>query len=130
MKGKTAFLSLFALLVVGLMALALLCDQEGSTRERAAAPASYRLDIVRMTGTDTHTLELEAGDTLQVQFETIKGSMHMEIKAPDGTTLYAGNGKAATDFTINISEGGSYSVVVKTYHAKGTIQIQRKENRT
>ena len=34
---------------------------------RIANSDSCRLDIARMTGSDRHTLELNAGDTLQVQ---------------------------------------------------------------
>ena len=49
----------------------------------------------------------------------------MEIKAPDGTTIYRGNGKETTDFTVNIREDGVYTVVVEARHAKGTIQIRR-----
>ena len=53
----------------------------------------------------------------------------MVIKAPDGTTLYCGNGKETTDFTVNIPETGVYTVVVEARHAKGTIHIQLKEKR-
>lgn len=51
----------------------------------------------------------------------------MEIKAPDGTTIYRGNGKETTDFTVNIVESGIYTVVADARHAKGTIYIQLKE---
>ena len=46
---------------------------------------------MQMHGTDQHTLDLQKGDVLQIQFETVKGSMDMEIKAPDGTIIYSGN---------------------------------------
>ena len=51
----------------------------------------------------------------------------MEIKAPDGTTVYSGNGKDANDFTVNIRESGVYTIAVEARRAKGTIHIQRKE---
>ena len=51
----------------------------------------------------------------------------MEIKAPDGTTIYSGNGKETTDFTVNIRKSGVYTIVVEARHAKGTIHIQLKE---
>lgn len=54
---------------------------------------SYTLDIQQMNGADSHTLNLTAGDVLRVEFETEKGSLHMEITAPDGTVIYAGNGE-------------------------------------
>ena len=50
----------------------------------------------------------------------------MEIKEPDGNILYAGNGRGVSDFTVNISESGTYSIYVKAHHAKGTVYIQQK----
>lgn len=32
-----------------------------------------------MNGTDLHTLDLQTGDVLLIQFETFKGSLYMEI---------------------------------------------------
>ena len=74
-----------------------------------------------MNGTDLHTLDLQTGDVLQIQFETLKGSLYMEIKAPDGTTIYRGNGKETTDFTVNITKSGVYTIVVCARHAKGGV---------
>ena len=48
----------------------------------------------------------------------------MDIKAPDGTAVYSGNGKAATDFTVNIPESGVYTIVVEARQAAGTIHIR------
>ena len=80
-----------------------------------------------MNGTDSHTLNLTAGDVLQVTFETEKGSLHMEITAPDGTILYAGNGEETTEFEINLSQTGAYTVTVEARHAEGKINIRLKE---
>lgn len=79
-----------------------------------------------LIGMNKFTMELTAGDTLEIQFTATKGSMQMEIKEPDGDTLYAGNGKGVSDFTVNISESGTYSIYVKVHHAKGTVYIQQK----
>ena len=67
----------------------------------------YLLDVEQMNGTDSHSIELQASAMLAVRFETVKGSMHMEISAPDGSPLYQGNGKGVTEFTVNISESGT-----------------------
>ena len=131
MKSKTRILILFIILFVLGMATAFLrSNQEGFTGSRIKNPDFYMLDIERMNGTDLHTLELQTGDILRIQFETLKGSLYMEIKAPDGTTIYRGNGKETTDFTVNITESGVYAVVVEARHAKGLIQIQceQKDN--
>lgn len=88
---------------------------------------SYTLDSQQMNGADSHTLNLTAGDVLQVAFKTEKGSLYMELTAPDGTILYAGNGEDVTEFEINLSQTGAYTVTVEARHAKGSIHIQVKD---
>ena len=112
------------LLIVGIVIFLICFNQEGFTGSRIKNPDAYLLDIERMNGTDLHTLELHEGDVLQIQFKTVKGSLYMEMKAPDGTAIYCGNGKETTDFTVNIPESGAYTIVVEARQAKGTIHIQ------
>ena len=88
---------------------------------------SYTLDSQQMNGADSHTLNLTAGDVLQVTFETEKGSLHMKITAPDGTKLYAGNGKEATEFEISITKTCAYTITVEAWHAEGKLNIRTKE---
>ena len=124
---KAVFIVLILLFIAGIAVLLSCCNQEGFKGRRVKNPDAYLLDIERMNGTDLHTLELHEGDVLQIRFETEKGSLYMEIKAPNGTAIYQGNGKETTDFTVNIEESGVYTVVVDAHHAKGTIHIQLKE---
>ena len=124
-KRNKAILIVLPLLVLSGITVFLFCsNQEGFTGSRVKNPDAYLLDIEKMNGTDLHTLELHEGDVLQIQFETEKGFLYMEIKAPDGTTIYRGNGKEITEFTVNIRERGVYTIVVKARHAKGVIHIQ------
>ena len=127
-KHKRMILPVLPLLLLAGLAVFLFCyNQEGFTGNWIKNPDAYLLDIQRMNGTDLHTLELHEGDVLQIQFETLKGELYMEIKAPDGTAIYRGNGKETTDFTVNIRESGVYPVLVEARHAKGTIHIQCNE---
>ena len=84
----------------------------------------YALDMQMMTGTDRHTLELEAGDVLQIRFETVKGSLRLEIEAPNGATLYRGNGTAVRDFSLEAQETGVYQVLIEASRAQGNVSIQ------
>ena len=129
-RNNAVLILLSLLLLAGAAALLLSCKQGSFTGSRVKNPDAYLLDIEKMNGTDLHTLELREGDILQIQFETEKGSLYMEIKAPDGTTIYRGNGKETTDFTVNIRESGVYTVTVEARRAKGTIHIQLKEETT
>ena len=125
MKRKALSITLLILCILGLAVVLTACGQDCFVGSRTAEAGSYRLDIDRMTGTDRFTMELSAGDTLAVQFETVKGSICMEIKEPDESSLYAGNGKGVSEFTVNILESGTYSIYVEARHAKGTVYIQR-----
>ena len=124
-KRNKAVLIVLSLLLLAGIAVFLFCyNQEGFTGSRVKNPDAYLLDIEKMNGTDLQTLEVREGDILQIQFETEKGDLYMEIKAPDGSTIYRGNGKETTDFTVNIRESGVYTVVVEAHHAKGIIHVQ------
>lgn len=126
MKQKSLTIALLTLCILGLAISLTACGRDCFVGSRTEA-GSYRLDIDRMTGTDRFTMELSAGDTLAVQFETVKGSIYMEIKEPDKSSLYAGNGKGVSEFAVNISESGVYSIIVEAHHAKGTVHFRRMD---
>ena len=109
---KAVWLVLSLLLLAGAAALLPRSGREGFDGSRVKNPDAYLLDIQRMNGTDLHSLTLQKGDVLRIHFETQKGELYMEIKAPDGTAVYRGNGKEAADFAVNIRESGVYTVVV------------------
>ena len=98
MKRKSLTTILLIPCILGLAAFLTACGRDCFVGSRTAEAGSYRLDIDRMTGTDRFTMELSAGDTLAVQFETVKGSIYMEIKEPGESSLYAGNGKGVSEF--------------------------------
>ena len=130
-KRNKAILIVLPLLVLAGIAMLMSCsNQETFTGSRVKNPDAYLLDIAKMNGTDLHTLDLCEGDVLQIQFETEKGDLYMEIKAPDGSSIYRGNGKETTEFTVNIRESGVYTIVVEARHAKGSIHVQLEEKTT
>ena len=125
MKKRTmVFGVLAALLLVAGVAFLIFRNPSHFTGSVTKEPDAYILDAQYMNGTDGHTMTLNAGDVLAIRFETEKGALHLEIQAPDGSVLYSGNGQNATDFTVNITESGSYAVTVKARSATGFIQIQ------
>ena len=87
-RNKTVLIVLTLLILAGAAAFLLCTNQEGFTGSRVKNPDEYLLDIEKMNGTDLHTLELHEGDVLQIEFETEKGELYMEIKAPEGTAIY------------------------------------------
>ncbi len=129
-RNKAILIVLPLLVLAGIAVFLTSSNQEGFTGSRVKNPDAYLLDIEKMNGTDLHTLELREGDVLQIRFETEKGSLYMEIKAPDGSTIYRGNGKETTAFTVNIRDSGVYTIVVEARRAKGTIHVQLEEETT
>ena len=127
MKRKILTLSLILLCVLASAVFSTACGSRFFVGNCAVTSDAFRLDIDRMTGTNKFTMELTAGDTLEIQFTAAKGSMQIEIKEPDGDTLYAGNGKGVSDFTVNVFKSGVYSIVVEAYHAKGSVHIQQMD---
>lgn len=125
MKKKiTIWGILAALLLTGIFIYLKKNSQDTFFGSRIKNPDSYLLDISQMTGTDTHTLELEKGNTLKIQFEKEKGQLKLEIKAPDGTAVYEGNGENVTDFKIEVPMDGEYTIFVKAKNAQGKIHVQ------
>ena len=127
MRNKAILIVLPLLVLAGIAVFLSGCNQESFSGSRVKNPDAYLLDIEKMNGTDLHTLDLCEGDVLQIQFDTEKGDLYMEIKAPDGTAIYRGNGKETTEFTVNIRESGVYTIVVEARYAKGTIHVQLEE---
>ena len=126
-SSKAVGLALLLLLLAGAATILPRSGREGFDGSRVRNPDAYLLDAERMNGADLHSLALQKGDVLSVHFETQKGELYMEIKAPDGTAVYRGNGREATDFAVNIRESGVYTIVVEARHAKGTIHVRLGE---
>lgn len=126
-SSKAVGLALLLLLLAGAATLLPRSGREGFDGSRVRNPDAYLLDMERMNGTDLHSLALQKGDVLSIHFETQKGELYMEINAPDGTAVYRGNGREATDFAVNIRESGVYTIVVEARHAKGTIHVRLGE---
>ena len=117
---------LAAVLLAAGTAFLIFRDPSHLTGSVTKEPDACQLDAQYMNGIDAHTMALNAGDVLAVHIKTENGTLHLEIKAPDGGVLYSGNGQDATDFTVNIAESGSYAVTVKARSATGSIRIQAK----
>lgn len=122
-NGKKMALFALALLLAALVLWGVLGGRTAFRGDRTADGTRYVLAIRSMNGTDRHTLDLEAGDTISVQFRTRAGTLHLEILGPDGTALYTGNGREATAFTIPVRQSGTYTVVVEGRRARGDLSV-------
>lgn len=127
---KTRLSGAVIIAVVFLLALTAVafssCGNSEFYGSRTKNPDSYTLDISKMNGTDSHKLALSAGDVLQIDFAAEKGSIKLDILAPDGNSVYSGNGKDLITFELNISEDGVYTISVEAKNAKGKVNVVKK----
>lgn len=128
MKGKTcALVALLVLLVGGIAAVLLVYNQKGFTGGRTKNPDMYSLDIVKMNGEDQHSINLDEGDVLLVNFDIKDGKMTIEIEDPSGEVVFSGNEKnSVNEFEINIVEAGNYTIKLDAKHAKGSVLVKQK----
>ena len=130
MKRKRIVLSSAVLALLAIVAAALYMHFRMPTfnGSRVKNPDAYQLDIARMNGTDSHTLTADAGDRLQVHFEMLQGEMTLEIRDPAGNVVYSGDGKACTDFTLDMEQDGGYTVSITARQGKGSLKIAVLKN--
>lgn len=112
------------LLAAAVLAAALLYGREGFTGSRVKDETQYCAEFQAMHGSDRHTLSLTAGDTLTVHLQAEAGKLTLELQAPDGTTVYTGNGTEATDFTVTVPQSGDYTILLQAKHAKGSVEVR------
>lgn len=100
------------------------CAQESFVGSCEKSSTGYVAEFERMNGSDSHVLALKRGDVLNVRFTVDRGSMRLTI-ASGSSVLYAGNGTAASDFTLNIPRDGKYTVTLEARNAAGRISITK-----
>lgn len=86
----------------------------------------YTLDIYRMKGNNSHNMNLQKGDVLDVYFRKDGGDLSPTIKDEDSENIYAGTGTVVGEFCVNIEKAGEYLFEVKGKEAKGAISIRKK----
>lgn len=126
-KHYKIYLIIFVILIIaGLSFFVIRYNQKTFVGERIKNPDSYLLDIRKMNGSDNHSMDLKKSASLKISFETYKGSLNLKIVNQKNEIVYEGNGKVATNFTIDLPSDDSYTFFVKAKWAKGYINISVK----
>ncbi len=126
-KHYKIYLIIFVILIIaGLSFFVIRYNQKTFVGERIKNPDSYLLDIRKMNGSDNHSMDLKKGASLKISFETYKGTLNLKIVNQKNEIVYEGNGKVATNFTIDLPSDDSYTFFVKAKWAKGYINISVK----
>lgn len=104
---------------------------------RVGNPDGYWLDFSYMDKSDSQTMYLESGDTLNVIYEVRDGRIDVTIGISDQNPIYRGNDVQTGAFALPIQETGEYVISVNASKASGRLEFERKgyidasaENRT
>lgn len=91
---------------------------------RYAGETCYRMDCTYFDGFDSHTLHLEAGDTLTGRVDTWSGWLEVEVSDEDGETVLEGS-PLNGDQSVEIAKAGDYTILVHGRKAAGQFAFQR-----
>lgn len=93
---------------------------------RVGNPDGYWLDFSYMDKSDSQTMYLASGDTLEVTYEVRGGSVDVTIGISDQDPIYRGNDVQTGSFELPIQEAGEYVVSVNASKASGRLEFERK----
>lgn len=91
---------------------------------RYADESVYRMRYDYFNGFDSHTLRLEAGDTLAGRVDTCNGWLEVEISGEDGETLLEGS-PLNGDQSLEIPRTGDYTILVHGRKTGGAFSFER-----
>lgn len=91
---------------------------------------SYQADFTWWTGADQHTLLLEKGDVLQVDWNLERGRMGIEVGKPNQKPIYTADDVSAKDtpeasFTVMVPQAGEFTVSVFGKNASAEVSVKR-----
>ncbi len=73
--------------------------------------------------TEQHDFELEAGDSIVVDFEGEGGNVSLTIQKAGEDYIYTGNKMQTCSFSVEAPEAGTYTAIVVGENAKGSIHV-------
>lgn len=88
----------------------------------------YDISFDILNTTDTHDFAMTQGESILVHIEKQSGDMKVAIQKDQDSPIYEGNGDVATDFSVDISEDGIYTVSVTGHNAKGQVTFYREQH--
>lgn len=104
------------------------CHGESSFQgERLKQEDCFQLNYLILNRQEDNTLRLQENDRLVVEVEQEAGTVDIRVEMEGSEPIYEGNGLEKIDFTLNISESGSYQITVVGHHARGSVKFQRVE---
>lgn len=84
---------------------------------------AYVLSFHEMNGEDGHSMRMEAGDALRVEYAIARGRVDVRVEAEDGGVVYRGDRVDSGGFVLPALRAGAFRVSVRAEHAAGSLSF-------
>ena len=113
-----------ALLIVGAMASQrMIAMQSRFDGMRVCNPDAYLLEFTCMNQDDAHSMRMEAGDQLRVEYGIQRGRVDVRVDVDGEETLYHGDRVDSASFALPAVRAGEYRVSVHAENAVGKLSF-------
>ena len=125
---KMTFLKRFAILSL-LVSLSVMLSGCGSTSvfdgSKAATEGGFQMDYAVLNREESADLYLDEGDQLEVVIAQTSGDVDVTVSLSGKDPLYRGNRQQNGEFSLPVSEAGTYHISVTGHQAKGSVSFTR-----
>ena len=111
------------LIVAALVAQRTVSMQSRFDGSRVRNPDAYLLTFSCMNQDDAHSMRMEAGDQLRVEYEIQRGHVDVRVETEEGETLYRGDHVDSASFALPAVRAGAYRVSVHAENAAGKLSF-------
>jgi len=126
---KKVIMIVCVLTVLGIAAYIVWDNYEIFKGQRVKNPDCYSIEFELMNQKDTHTIALQAGDILTVDFSVARGRLDMTVIHADGKAIYTGNDLHSGVFDLIADREDVYTITVSARHATGFVNISAAEKK-
>lgn len=110
-----------ALLIAGAVAQRVVAMQSRFDGSRVRNPDAYLLTFSCMNQDDAHSMHMEKGDLLRVEYEIQRGRVDVRVETEEGELIYRGDRVDSGSFALSAARTGEYGVSVHAENAAGRL---------
>lgn len=98
--------------------------------DSAKSETTYLLDVGAWSGTDAHSLQMEAGESLHVEWDLQRGSLDLTVGISGQKPVYTANhidpqSNPHAAFEITVPQAGEYTVSITAKAAAGSVVVMK-----
>lgn len=113
-----------ALLIAGAVAAQrMISMQSRFDGSRVRNPDAYLLTFSCMNQDDAHSMHMEKGDLLRVEYEIQRGRVDVRVETEEGELIYRGDRVDSGSFALPAARDGEYGVSVHAENAAGRLSF-------